>query len=235
MLVVILLLIYLWLFCISDWKEAKPKARNRSNVSLWLRSDGSHRVCFLSQVGHLHAGCSKGVIVTFCSNEPLSLTNQSVACSLCQVTFEKPTEEVADWDDKQNTTAECNGEEEVGGCVWRAPEGSNGLWGLLNQHASACLPPGAGRRLWALPLCGEGLTALAGVVYQSSLWLCEVQLQHGPHSLQWHRHLPKQHPPVSRVLELSSVCRLIHLSQPYGQPVKAERFIISTFSEQKLY
>lgn len=54
-------------------------------------------------MGHLHAGCSKEVTVTFCSNQPVTLTSQPMKCKVCQVEFEKPVEQVADWDDRQRT------------------------------------------------------------------------------------------------------------------------------------
>ncbi|XP_073328914.1 hydrocephalus-inducing protein homolog [Pagrus major] len=63
---------------------------------------GPH-VCFSPQVGHLHAGCSKEVTVTFCSNQPVTLTSQPMRCKVCQVEFQQPLEQVADWDDRQRT------------------------------------------------------------------------------------------------------------------------------------
>lgn len=55
------------------------------------------------QVGHLHAGCSKEVTITFFSTEPVRLRNQMMKCMLYEVTFEQPVEEVADWDDRQKS------------------------------------------------------------------------------------------------------------------------------------
>ncbi|XP_030613884.1 hydrocephalus-inducing protein homolog isoform X2 [Archocentrus centrarchus] len=55
---------------------------------------------FSPQVGHLHVGCSKEVIVTFSSSEPVTLTRLPVRCKVCQVKFQQPVEEVADWDDR---------------------------------------------------------------------------------------------------------------------------------------
>ncbi|XP_070763174.1 hydrocephalus-inducing protein homolog [Enoplosus armatus] len=63
---------------------------------------GPH-VFFSPQVGHLHAGCSKEVTITFSSNEPVTLTNQLMRCKVCQVEFQQPLEQVADWDDRQRT------------------------------------------------------------------------------------------------------------------------------------
>ncbi|KAM7396206.1 hypothetical protein PAMP_019263 [Pampus punctatissimus] len=65
-------------------------------------SAGSH-VAFSPQVGHLHAGCSKEVTVTFCSSQPVTLTSQPIRCKVCQVQFQQPVEQVADWDDRQRT------------------------------------------------------------------------------------------------------------------------------------
>ncbi|XP_042266839.1 hydrocephalus-inducing protein homolog isoform X2 [Thunnus maccoyii] len=63
---------------------------------------GSH-VFFSPQVGHLHAGCSKDVTVTFCSSQPVTLTSQPMRCKVCQIEFQQPLEQVADWDDRQRT------------------------------------------------------------------------------------------------------------------------------------
>ncbi|XP_041651130.1 hydrocephalus-inducing protein homolog [Cheilinus undulatus] len=63
---------------------------------------GPH-VFFSPQVGHLHAGCSKEVTVTFGSSQPVTLTSEIMTCRLCQVEFQQPLEQVADWDDRQRT------------------------------------------------------------------------------------------------------------------------------------
>nr|XP_020443912.1 hydrocephalus-inducing protein-like isoform X2 [Monopterus albus] len=60
-------------------------------------------VFFSPQVGHLHAGCSKEVTITFSSNQPLTLNNQPIRCKVCQVVFQEPLDQVADWDDRQRT------------------------------------------------------------------------------------------------------------------------------------
>lgn len=54
-------------------------------------------------MGHLHAGCSKEVIVTFSSSEPVTLSQLQMRCKVCQVEFQQPVEEVADWDDRHKT------------------------------------------------------------------------------------------------------------------------------------
>ncbi|XP_028304635.1 hydrocephalus-inducing protein homolog isoform X2 [Gouania willdenowi] len=55
---------------------------------------------FLPQVGHLHAGCSKEVKLTFTSNKPVTLTRQPVKCKISQVEFGQPIDQVHDWDDR---------------------------------------------------------------------------------------------------------------------------------------
>lgn len=51
-------------------------------------------------MGHLHAGCSKEVIVTFSSSKTVTLSQLQMRCKVCQVEFQQPVEEVADWDDR---------------------------------------------------------------------------------------------------------------------------------------
>ncbi|KAM9854716.1 hydrocephalus-inducing protein homolog [Aulostomus maculatus] len=63
---------------------------------------GPH-VSFSPQVGHLHAGCSKEVTLTFLSSQPVTLTWQSIRCKVWQVEFQQPLEQVVDWDDQQRT------------------------------------------------------------------------------------------------------------------------------------
>ncbi|XP_039456431.1 hydrocephalus-inducing protein homolog [Oreochromis aureus] len=64
---------------------------------------GGPHVSFSPQVGHLHAGCSKEVIVTFSSSEPVTLSQLQMRCKVCQVEFQQLVEEVADWDDRHKT------------------------------------------------------------------------------------------------------------------------------------
>lgn len=56
----------------------------------------------LTQVGHLHARCSKEVTVTFWSSQPVTL-KQLMRCKISRVEFKQPIEEVADWDDRHRT------------------------------------------------------------------------------------------------------------------------------------
>ncbi|MFT7810513.1 hydrocephalus-inducing protein-like [Arapaima gigas] len=48
---------------------------------------------FFPRVGHLHAGCSKDVTVTFCSEQPIALSAQMVKCKLCRVVFQQPIDQ----------------------------------------------------------------------------------------------------------------------------------------------
>ncbi|XP_076588631.1 hydrocephalus-inducing protein homolog [Chaetodon auriga] len=75
--------------------------RSSSQVVRFEWPPAGPHVCFSPQVGHLHAGCSKEVTVTFCSNQPVTLASQPMTCKLCEVEFQQPLEQVADWDDQQ--------------------------------------------------------------------------------------------------------------------------------------
>lgn len=54
-------------------------------------------------MGHIHAGCSKEVTVTFCSKDAVTLGSQLVKCKICQVEFQQPLDQVVDWDDRKRT------------------------------------------------------------------------------------------------------------------------------------
>ncbi|KAK7505819.1 hypothetical protein BaRGS_00003090 [Batillaria attramentaria] len=58
---------------------------------------------FSPQVGHLHAGCSKDVTVTFRADAPKTMTEEVVPARVVKITFEKPIEQVSDWDDRIRT------------------------------------------------------------------------------------------------------------------------------------
>ncbi|XP_047205151.1 hydrocephalus-inducing protein homolog isoform X6 [Girardinichthys multiradiatus] len=59
-------------------------------------------ITFSPKVGHIHAGCSKEVTITFCFSQPVTL-KQPMRCKICQVMFKQPIEEVADWDDRHKS------------------------------------------------------------------------------------------------------------------------------------
>ncbi|XP_034444093.1 hydrocephalus-inducing protein homolog [Hippoglossus hippoglossus] len=70
------------------------------------------QVVFTPQVGHLHAGCSKEVTATFSSHQPVTLKSKLIRCKVCQVEFEQPVDQVADWDDRQRTGQWLSGSKE---------------------------------------------------------------------------------------------------------------------------
>nr|XP_055030475.1 hydrocephalus-inducing protein homolog [Misgurnus anguillicaudatus] len=67
----------------------------------WVPS--APQLSFSPQVGHLHAGCSKAVTVTFCSEQPIVLNAQAITCKLNTITFQQPVDQVPDWDDCHKT------------------------------------------------------------------------------------------------------------------------------------
>ncbi|CAH7062215.1 Hydin [Phodopus roborovskii] len=58
---------------------------------------------FSPQVGHLHPGCSKDVVVTLKSEVPISLKKMTVKCLLSKIVFQLPADQVPDWDDRMRT------------------------------------------------------------------------------------------------------------------------------------
>lgn len=66
-------------------------------------------------MGHLHAGCSKEVTVTFSSNQPVTLTREPMKCKVSRVEFQQPLEQVADWDDRQRTVQWLSPSEQASG------------------------------------------------------------------------------------------------------------------------
>ena len=55
---------------------------------------------FKPKVGHLHAGCTKEVSVSFTCEKALSLEEAEVAAKLTRIAFDRPPSEVHDWDDR---------------------------------------------------------------------------------------------------------------------------------------
>ncbi|XP_061629909.1 hydrocephalus-inducing protein homolog [Phyllopteryx taeniolatus] len=79
----------------------------------WPSDDAN--LTFSPQVGHLHAGCSKEVTVIFCAKARVTLTKQTIACKICQVTFQRPLDQVPDWDDqKKILQASCTQPQQTG-------------------------------------------------------------------------------------------------------------------------
>ena len=54
-------------------------------------------------MGHLHGGCAKDVSVTFLADPPKTLTEEVVPARIVKITFDKPADQVADWDDRIRT------------------------------------------------------------------------------------------------------------------------------------
>ena len=76
---------------------------NRSNNSLRFVWPELPHLKFLPRIGHLHPGGSKDVSVTYKVERPSRLTENDVTCRVSQVTFDRPLDEVADWDDRLKT------------------------------------------------------------------------------------------------------------------------------------
>jgi hydrocephalus-inducing protein len=58
---------------------------------------------FSPQIGHLHAGCTKDITVTFKTDAPKTLEEQIVQSKITKILFDKPVNQVADWDDRMRT------------------------------------------------------------------------------------------------------------------------------------
>jgi hydrocephalus-inducing protein len=58
---------------------------------------------FSPQVGHLHPKTFKDMSVTFKSDSSKTLQEHQVPCKVTKITFDKSTQEVADWDDRLRT------------------------------------------------------------------------------------------------------------------------------------
>ncbi|XP_029289106.1 hydrocephalus-inducing protein homolog [Cottoperca gobio] len=92
--------------CHVDWPYQESFTMSNYSSSQAVRfvwPPAESHVCFSPQVGHLHAGCSKEVMLTFCSNQPVTLTSQPMICKISQVEFQQPLKQVPDWDDRKRT------------------------------------------------------------------------------------------------------------------------------------
>ncbi|KAG2470211.1 HYDIN protein, partial [Polypterus senegalus] len=78
---------------------------NRSNADSmrfeWL-SD-IPQLKFFPQIGHVHAGCTKNVTITFHSDQPITLSAQIVKCKVTKIVFQQPVDQVPDWDTRMRT------------------------------------------------------------------------------------------------------------------------------------
>lgn len=50
---------------------------------------------FLPAIGHLHAGCSKDISVTFLTDQPVTLVELSVPCKVVKITFQQGADKVS--------------------------------------------------------------------------------------------------------------------------------------------
>ncbi|XP_013359426.1 PREDICTED: hydrocephalus-inducing protein homolog isoform X2 [Chinchilla lanigera] len=60
-------------------------------------------ISFSPQMGHLHPGCAKDIVVTMKSDMPVSLKKMGVKCMLSKIMFQLPADQVPDWDDRMRT------------------------------------------------------------------------------------------------------------------------------------
>ncbi|KAM9191706.1 LOW QUALITY PROTEIN: hydrocephalus-inducing protein homolog [Dugong dugon] len=58
---------------------------------------------FSPQMGHLHPGCAKDIVVTLKSDLPITLKKMRVKCKLSKIVFQLPADQVPDWDDRMRT------------------------------------------------------------------------------------------------------------------------------------
>ncbi|XP_049719569.1 hydrocephalus-inducing protein homolog isoform X3 [Elephas maximus indicus] len=58
---------------------------------------------FSPQVGHLHPGCAKDIVVTLKSDLPIILKKMGVKCKLSKIVFQLLADQVPDWDDRMRT------------------------------------------------------------------------------------------------------------------------------------
>ncbi|XP_066494024.1 hydrocephalus-inducing protein-like [Tiliqua scincoides] len=58
---------------------------------------------FSPQVGHLHSGCTKDVLLTLKSSVPTTLKAHPVKCKVSKIAFQLPADQVPDWDDRLHT------------------------------------------------------------------------------------------------------------------------------------
>ncbi|XP_033625714.1 hydrocephalus-inducing protein homolog [Asterias rubens] len=58
---------------------------------------------FCPSVGHLHGGLAKDIAVTFKTDSAVGLQDTVINCKVCKITFDKPVDQVPDWDDRLRT------------------------------------------------------------------------------------------------------------------------------------
>lgn len=85
---------------------ANPSSSSETTLS--QNTTGHPSITFSPRVGHLHAGCTKDIAVTFRSVEPKSLQKKLFNCFLSKISFEQPVNEVKDWDDRMTVVKWVN-------------------------------------------------------------------------------------------------------------------------------
>jgi len=76
---------------------------NRSEHSLRFVWPDLPHLKYVPRIGHLHPSGTKDVWVTFKIDRPLRLAENDVTCRLSRIVFDRPLDEVADWDDRLKT------------------------------------------------------------------------------------------------------------------------------------
>jgi hydrocephalus-inducing protein len=76
---------------------------NRSDQSVRFAWPDLAHLKFSPRIGHLHAGSTKDVSVTFKVDRPTRFVATEVACRVVNITFDRPSDEAADWDDRLKT------------------------------------------------------------------------------------------------------------------------------------
>ncbi|CAF1435300.1 unnamed protein product, partial [Didymodactylos carnosus] len=61
------------------------------------------QLTFSPRQGHLHSNCTKDIHVNFKTQTPIQLTKEKLLCTITKITFEQPTNEIPDWDDRMRS------------------------------------------------------------------------------------------------------------------------------------
>lgn len=89
----------------SNMQQTRESAAIQSqanSIDLGAQSQMGNQpvITFSPRIGHLHAGCAKDIKITFKSNETKFLRKELFLCNLTKISFDRPTSEVKDWDDR---------------------------------------------------------------------------------------------------------------------------------------
>jgi hydrocephalus-inducing protein len=70
----------------------------------WSSSCWSIFFLFLSHKSESFiSGCTKDIQVTFKTNKPIQLNKEKLLCSITKITFDRPVNEIPDWDDRMRS------------------------------------------------------------------------------------------------------------------------------------